>query len=258
MWTKDEIQILKNNYSNLYIEDLMNLLPGRTQNSIFLKANKLGLKRKNIDSRSRRKYNFNYNYFENIDTPNKTYYLGWALTDGNVSNTQYRIRLQKEDIDILEKFSKDINSNYPIYDRNNYQNKELVLSHKKVVDDLYKLGCYPNKTFTIEFPNIEEKYYWDFIKGLFDGDGCYICTDKTHKIGFISASEKLINKLSNILKEFGINQTPYKSNEHNYYRLEISSKKGMKIFLSNILNTTSDFLDRKYNKMIALNEYINS
>ena len=95
-----------------------------TQNSIFLKANKLGLKRKNIDSRSRRKYNFNYNYFENIDTPNKAYYLGWALTDGNVSNTQYRIRLQKEDIDILEKFSKDINSNYPIYDRNNYQNKE--------------------------------------------------------------------------------------------------------------------------------------
>ena len=110
MWTDNEIQILKKYYSSLYIEDLMNLLPNRTQNSIFLKANKLGLNRKNMDSRSRRKYNFNYNYFENIDTPNKAYYLGWALTDGNVSNTQYRIRLQKEDIDILEKFSKDINS----------------------------------------------------------------------------------------------------------------------------------------------------
>ena len=32
----------------------------------------------------------------------------------------------------------------------------------------------------------------------------------------------------------------------------------MKIFLSNILNTTSDYVDREYNKMIALNEYINS
>ena len=36
MWTDNEIQILKKYYSSLYIEDLMNLLPNRTQNSIFL------------------------------------------------------------------------------------------------------------------------------------------------------------------------------------------------------------------------------
>ncbi len=258
MWNDREVKILKNNYSKMYVEDLMALLPNRTLNAIFLKANKLGLKREMRDSKNSRKYVFDYNYFENIDTANKAYYLGWALTDGNVSDTQYRIRLQSKDIDILEKFSKDIKSTYPIYNRDNGKSKELVLSHRKIVDDLYKLGCCPHKTFIIEVPKINKIYEWDFIKGVFDGDGCYICTDKTKKISLVSGSKVFINQLSNILKKYNIKSTIYKPKDYNCYRLEITSKKGIKLFVANILNTKSDFLDRKYNKIIKLKEYINS
>lgn len=258
MWTQKEIEILKEKYDNIYIEDLEQLLPNRTKNAIFIKANKLGLKRKNVDSRTRRKYTFWYDFFNNIDSPNKAYYLGWAFSDGNVSGTSYRLRLNKKDIDILKKFSIAIKSNYPIYDRDKGENKEIVLSHRKIVADLYKLGCVPNKTFCLTFPNIDSYYIWDFIKGLFDGDGSYICTEKTKKIGFVSASKDFIHELSNILRNYNINQTPYYSKHGNYYRIEITSKKGIKEFLNYILKTQSDFLDRKYKKMCELQKYINS
>lgn len=184
MWSEKELNILKDNYARLCIDDLMNMLPNRTLTAIFLKANKMGLKREIRDSKNMRKYTFDYNYFENINTANKAYYLGWALTDGNVSSTQYRIRLQTRDVDILEKFSKDIKSNYPIYNRDKDRSREIVLSNFKIVEDLYNLGCKPHKTFDVEIPNIDELYEWDFIKGIFDGDGSYICTSKTKKNNF--------------------------------------------------------------------------
>ena len=46
--------------------------------------------------------------------------------------------------------------------------------------------------------------------------------------------------------------------DHDRIALLGQNGSGKTLFLSNILHTTSAFLDRKYNKMIALNEYINS
>lgn len=42
-WTNREVEILKNNYENMSIVDLMKLLPERTYNAITLKAKKLSL-----------------------------------------------------------------------------------------------------------------------------------------------------------------------------------------------------------------------
>lgn len=42
-WTKEEIKILRNNYSKLETEELIKLLPNKNHNSIYLKASRLGL-----------------------------------------------------------------------------------------------------------------------------------------------------------------------------------------------------------------------
>lgn len=44
MWTVEEISLLKNNYPIMFNSDLVKLL-NRTEQSIYLKANKLGLKK---------------------------------------------------------------------------------------------------------------------------------------------------------------------------------------------------------------------
>ena len=38
--------------------------------------------------------------------------------------------------------------------------------------DLTNLGCCPNKTRALKFPNIPNSLYKHFIRGFLDGDGC--------------------------------------------------------------------------------------
>lgn len=256
MWTKEEFNILKENYSSiLCIEDLMAMLPGRTYNSIINKARKNGFRRKNLDSRSRRKYFFDYDYFQDIDTPNKAYYLGWFYTDGNICKNQCRIRLNKIDEEILDKLIKEVNANYYLYDRDKGKCKEIVLSHKKMADDLKRHGCVEHKTFDLKFPTINDKYLWDFIKGVFDGDGSYICTDKTHKITLCSGSKDFIYTLKDILiaSEIRCNITI----SEKYYILEIGGRISINNFLNKVMNTKSYFLTRKKQKMVKLKTYTN-
>ena len=44
------------------------------------------------------KYNFNENYFENIDTEDKAYFLGFITADGNVSGNTLNISQKESDV----------------------------------------------------------------------------------------------------------------------------------------------------------------
>lgn len=108
------------------------------------------------------KYNVNESYFEKIDTPDKAYFLGLMYADGNVSNRAITISLQEKDLNILEKFK-----NYTqftgklqlvILNNPNHSNHiKLQIYSRKLVRDISKLGCIPNKTYSLKYPNIAKK-----------------------------------------------------------------------------------------------------
>jgi hypothetical protein len=255
-WSDEEINILKENYSAVKIEDFAQLLNNRSKIEIMLKANKMGLKREKRNSENMRRYKVNEDYFKNIDNPNKAYYLGWAFTDGNVTTSnysyQYRLRLDSKDKNILEKFLIDINSDTKIYARGSAS--EVNICSRIFVEHLINLDCTENKTKKLTFPSIKEEFLLDFIKGCFDGDGSYVCTDKTKKIHLVSASKEFVELLQLQLKLLGVHSNVY--DIKTYYRLMITRKESMKIFLNLMLSTESDFLDRKRNKMIELLKYV--
>lgn len=255
-WSEYEVEVLKKCYPSTKMEDFLPLLNNRTKEQVREKAQKLGIKRIKRDSDNIGTYTVNKDYFKEINSHNKAYYLGWALTDGNVTigngrSYQYRIRLMQEDIGILQKFLKDIESTTKIYKRDT--NVEVNICSKEFVENLINQGCIPNKTYTISFPKLEKEYELDFIKGCFDGDGSYVCTEKTKKVSFVSASEDFVKVMQDKLKSYGITSYIYKT--QNTYGLHISSKESIKTFVSLMLNTESDFLDRKKKKMNMLLEY---
>lgn len=126
------------------------------------------------------KYTINHNFFENINTEEKAYFLGLMYADGNVSSkyNSIRISLVEADSYLLEALRDLISPTHILYKRNydvGNNQRSLEINSIKIKNDLIKLGCPPNKTFTITFPNssiVPEELIHHFIRGYFDGDGC--------------------------------------------------------------------------------------
>lgn len=117
------------------------------------------------------------NYFKNIDTEAKAYFLGLIIADGCIHYSSHNsepmlcLTMQTKDKYILEEFKRQIKSNKIItYDKRGCYNIQIIST--QIVNDLKKYGVTPRKGLTIEFPkNISDIMMPHFIRGLIDGDG---------------------------------------------------------------------------------------
>lgn len=228
------------------------------------------LKKNNIQksfSESRRKYNLDINYFDEIDTPNKAYILGFLYADGynNRINNTVVLSLKREDEEILEKINKELKNEKPIYRYdyiNNYDGKErhmseVIFASKHMCESLEKLGVIQNKTFTITFPNfLKENLYPHFIRGLFDGDGCasiYNDEDRERFMVSIMSTKALCDGMKDFLKtqniNFNVNKVRGKKDENALIRS--GSNKENKKFMEYIYKNADLYMQRKHEKFIT-------
>ena len=152
-----------------------------------------------------------HNYFECINSPEKAYFLGLILTDGNVhydkrkGNRQPSIQivLKGDDVEILEKFMREISSDnkISIYTNNDRFECVFIVHSLKMAQDLEKYGIVPRKTFLIKgMPNVPKEYMRDLIRGIFDGDGTVYTLTKEQKLRFgFYGTNCLINDIVNFL-----------------------------------------------------------
>jgi hypothetical protein len=133
------------------------------------------LKKYNIEIKHKvKKYNFNEDYFENIDTEDKAYFLGFIIADGCVQSYGKNIALiitQKEP-DILYDIIKYIDFDGKPWKSNKRNIFSLTLSSPKIVNDLKNKGVVDNKTMIVKYPIIPDNLQNHFMRGVFDGDGC--------------------------------------------------------------------------------------
>jgi hypothetical protein len=161
---------------------------------------------------------YNENYFEKIDSEDKAYFLGFIFADGSIINDvnkfryQVTLKLHIKDKHILESFIESINGEMLLWKHNQRDIVEVKFSGKKMVNDLINLGVIQNKTFTLQYPTINESLERHFLRGYFDGDGCirisYDKRDNTKRgdLRIVSGSLDMLNKINermNIL--FGVN-----------------------------------------------------
>ena len=133
---------------------------------------------------SNRIYRINKFYFDNIDTQEKAYIIGFLMADGNVSNNKIQISLQEGDKHILENIRDCIGSNAPLYyidykekykinDGYNRQNQwRLTIANKYIANKLINLGIVENKSLVLKFPNwLSDELLPHLLRGYMDGDG---------------------------------------------------------------------------------------
>lgn len=130
---------------------------------------------------SKRKYSLNENYFQELDSKDKAYFLGFIYADGFItkrSQGQSILGLTLAEIEPIDKFKKYIQTDKKVgyYKKaNGYSDKsyeyKLALISDKLVSDIEKLGVTERKSLTLTFPDIREDLIPHFIRGYFDGDG---------------------------------------------------------------------------------------
>ena len=131
--------------------------------------------------------NIQENYFHQINSNEKAYWLGWIISDGSItyqpSKSKYQLELtiKQEDEDILHLLEKDLCVENKVYTTQE-KYKRFSLGSKQIVTDLINQNITQNKNFTVQVPNFDKKYNAAFIRGLFDGDGGFtVYTRKTGK-----------------------------------------------------------------------------
>lgn len=159
-----------------------------------------------------RKYSLDENYFEDIDSNDKAYVLGFIYADGSVYKTYLSIWLAIKDVAILDYIKGKLNYGGIIY---NYYDKKkdkkyvgLTVSSKKIVSDLNKLGVINNKTYLSKtLPIYDEKYEKAFLRGFFDGDGSIYSSNSRKYIEYtvnFSGNKSVLTQLKGILNKYGV------------------------------------------------------
>jgi hypothetical protein len=122
-----------------------------------------------------RKYTLNENFFENIDSEEKAYWLGFISADGCINRNRHgnyiylSVALNNKDHHHLELLGKSLGYGGPVKDYDDYS--KLVVSSRQITDSLKSLGVTERKSLIIKpwrGPADLMSHYW---RGVFDGDG---------------------------------------------------------------------------------------
>lgn len=199
--------------------------------------------------------NLNENYFEQINTKDKAYFLGFMLTDGNVSLKENTIQLSlsSKDEEILKIFKQVTGSTNKIRERKNAQHDEKTfgLRSHKWKKDLAQYGIVPQKTAICQMPTLPEELMPHLIRGMIDGDGWI--SAKSRQIGFCG-NEKTVTQLHDYLvKTLNIYNVKIIQSENNLWQITWASKKDIEK-IGNYIYQNKDiyFLSRKYNNFLQI------
>lgn len=175
----EELAIITDFQSGLTVPKLMKRYGG-SQCAVVGVLHRHGL-RQPPRGTERRRYFFDETFFENIDTEEKAYWLGFIAADGCVTDKKWclSIGLAQCDRGHLEKFAKAIKTTHPVSDittkGDEYGERHasrVYIWSKKLANQLIRLGVTPRKSLTAEPWNAPPRLARAYWQGAFDGDGC--------------------------------------------------------------------------------------
>lgn len=209
-----------------------------------------------------RTYYINEKFFNEIDTNEKAYWLGFLYADGYITKSGFGIALKIGDFKHLEKMLKSMNSNYIIkiykntkeYSYSKGEYCRLICSSKNMKSKLISYGLVPNKSVILQPPKIKFKnndLRLCFIRGFFDGNGCVSGLKKSTYALKITSTDAMLDWIANSLG-YKYNKLYKRRPTDIVSSLEIRGMKNIRKY-GNLLYKNSDiYLDRKYEKITKI------
>lgn len=261
---------------NLAIEEYLDT--PEEQRSLTKLGQKYGIKRQTLSKHLKDRGYEVINYqnrlrcdetvFDKIDNEEASYWLGFLYADGNISSIGNRleVHLAIKDLKHLEKFRKFLKLETEIrsgIDSKGYGFCHLSIRNKHLWNSLNNLGCSPQKSLILKFPNTnifignikqKEELIKHFIRGYIDGDGCLSLFKSSNgsiktELSLVGTKDflKHINKL---FKNKGyIRNKSCKNWENKSYSLKFSNVPS-RIIARFLYENSNIYLERKYNKYL--------
>jgi len=134
-----------------------------------------------------------------------SYVLGFISADGSLGikrikkdgSKQYILNITNKELPLLRKIKKVMEAYQKIGVKPSGYNPEgkyyfFQCGQQEICRDLFNLGIKPGKTFNSSSVEVPQKYFSDFVRGFFDGDGT-VYIYKVNGIPQIKASFKGYN-----------------------------------------------------------------
>lgn len=255
---EDILNKYQNNWSQQKIADFYEV--SRTVIKRILEIQNNGIVIRNRTS----KYKYQQDIFENIDTAEKAYWLGFLAADGcnyqREHNASVILNVHEKDIKHLEKFKKFCHTDAEIKSYIGYEGFsnqtpmcKITLNSKKISNDLIDKGILPNKSLILQPPHILEEFYKPFILGYFDGDGSISKTSQYNNYSIsIQGTKEILTWICEVLDwDAKLEKRNINSNNNSYYIRCGGTNKPYQI-LNQLYNSCEIHLDRKFNIYKAL------
>lgn len=222
-----------------------------------------------------------HEFFTNIKTESQAYILGFHTADGHVDYTKQMLRfqLQEPDKEIIYLLKDVVAPDARIWtaEGRDIKRNGIVLGHtsniigidiysKQIRDDLISLNVGPRKTYNeIHLPNFNDSLLFHFIRGYFDGDGCFswgVCKKHGeykswlwHKAGIVAKTKTLLEEIQEFLYKYNINGVLTYRKDRDLYNLEINQSESLKKLFHLLYDDSNFYLKRKYDKF---NHFVNT
>lgn len=205
-----------------------------------------------------KKHKCSSDYFHEINTTEKAYWLGVLYADGNIRSNTPEIKFSAKDKEWVEAFLNAVNStDVPHKETHSVYKTEIWkarISDDDMHADLKLHGCIPQKSLILHFPNLSEDLIPHFIRGYFDGDGTVGIYNnstkkdaKTLRSGFCCGSEEFLKELC---KKLPVKTTTVKRNKRDnngagcVYTVSFSVNDSLKLYIY-IYKDATIWLNRK-------------
>lgn len=229
-------------------------------------------KKKGWDRLDRTEYHYKTTYqvdetfFQEINTEEKAYILGFICADGHIDGDAYRlvIAIQERDSELLYKIRECMHSTHPIKHNilktNPYKNSNnktlklcsLSINGKNLITPLVEMNLAGKKTYTLNDSIMEyvPAHLWKhFLRGYLDGDG-NITWGKRYSSGnkyFIQVCGNKDFLEGSFQKHFNSSCSLYKDKySKQCYTWRLASKAEVLLALNEMYGDAHIYLERKY------------
>lgn len=194
-------------------------------------------------------------------TAETAYVFGLLMADGAIplrKGVPSAVVLELKDEDHVRKVAQVIDPELRVWSysrKDGRSTAKFSIGVRSVVNDCTEKGLMPQKSLTVQWPIVPDRYLRHFVRGYFDGNGTIGKYNTSVRLSFSTGSAMFAHRLQDALNaNAGVSAGIYRP-AANAYNITAIGVGRARLLGDWMYQGASLFLDRKWNRWVELTEH---